>query len=175
MRIGFGGQGRGRTMGCSVFGCDQPSDLWGTCAGHRHIPIKREFDRALERGAATTTPPPCFPDPEHWVEYVALWSLVERISSRYSQHVEYCRDCTPAYRDTMQAQDKCGHPETIFVRKKGELRGISSHFGERWQGALLGFHGQLEDIPDDMTLAQTAARLSRKQPRRPSGKRRLNP
>jgi hypothetical protein len=162
-------------MGCVVKGCDAKPNFWGACDRHRDIPIQREFKHALERGAATETPPPCFPTQEQWEEYVALWSLVERITSRYSQHVEFCRDCTPAHRAQMLGEGKCTHPETIFVRRKGELLGISGHFGERWQGALLGFHGDLVDIPDDMTLYETSMQLSRRRPRQPTGRRRLAP
>ncbi len=152
----------GRSARCLAEGCDAPPGMFGACAIHRHIPINREFDAAVTRGAATVERPPCFVDDAVWREYVACWSLGERITSRYTKHVEFCRDCSPGYKKDMEAMGRCSHRETVFIRKmSGETTGISSHFVSRWESALLGLHGEVVSLPDNDAIEQTNERIAR--------------
>lgn len=152
----------GRGSRCVVEGCDAQPGLFGACGDHRHIPIDREFEAAVTRGAAPTDRPPCFANQDSWKEYVACWSLKERITSRYSKHVEFCRDCSPDYRRRMDAAGNCTRRETVFVRKHtGEVVGVSSHFVSRWESALLGLHGEVVSLPDQRAVDETNERISR--------------
>lgn len=151
----------GRGSRCVVEGCDNQPGLFGACGDHRHIPIDREFDAAVSRMAAPTDRPPCFVNQDSWKEYVACWSLKERITSRYSKHVEFCRDCSPDYRRRMMAAGKCTHHETVFVRKHtGEVVGVSSHFVSRWESALLGLHGEVVSLPEQSAVDETNERIA---------------
>lgn len=152
----------GRGARCLVDGCDKTPGMFGACGQHREIPIHREFDAAVARGAAPTDRPPCFDSDETWQEYVACWSLKERITSRYSKHVEFCRDCAPKYKDDMERLGRCAHRETVFVRKtSGEVVGVSSHFVSRWESALLGLHGEVVSLPAQDAVDETAERIAR--------------
>lgn len=151
----------GRTSRCSVDGCNRVPGMFGACSEHQHIPIEIEFNAAVARGAAPTDRPPCFSSHELWQEYVACWALKERITARYSKHVEFCRDCSPKYRDSMQREGRCTHHETIFVRKQtGEVEGVSSHFVSRWESALLGLHGEVVSMPSHEVVARTEERIA---------------
>jgi hypothetical protein len=145
-----------------VSGCERQPGLFGACGEHQHIPINREFEAAVERGAAPLDRPPCFDSQDVWREYVACWALKERITSRYSKHVEFCRDCSPQYKDGMDAKGRCSHRETVFIRKSsGEVVGVSSHFVSRWESALLGLHGEVVSLPDQDAVEETEAQIAR--------------
>jgi hypothetical protein len=136
--------------------------MFGACSTHRHIPIGVEFDGAVSRGAASTDLPPCFDDDASWREYVACWALKERITSRYSKHVEYCRDCSPKYKTEMLAANRCGKRETVFVKKQtGEVVGVSSHFVSRWESAMLGLYGEVVLLPEQDAVDETNERIAR--------------
>jgi hypothetical protein len=145
-----------------VEGCDRIPGLFGACVEHQGIPIRKEFDAAVARGAAACEPPPCFDGHARWQEYVACWSLKERITSRYSKHIEFCRDCSPTYRSIMDKHKRCTHEEVIFVRKQtGEIVGVSAHFVSRWESALLGLHGEVVQMPSPEAVDRTTEKIAR--------------
>jgi len=152
----------GRGSRCIAPDCGASAGLFGACDQHRQIPIQREFDAAVERGAAPQDPPPCFDDRSSWKEYVACWSLKEKITSRYTKSVEFCRDCSPQYKTRMDSSGRCTHRETIFVRKMcGEVIGVSSRFASRWEGSLLGLYGEVVMLPPQDAVDQTSERLAK--------------
>lgn len=149
--------------------------MFGACVDHREIPIQREFDAAVERGAAKRSHPPCFPSESAWREYVACWSLKERITSRYSKHVEYCRDCSAGYKQEMEAAGKCNRPETVFVRRStGETVGVSAHFVSRWESAILGLYGEVVSLPNQSAIEQTQERIAADRAPKKMGRPRKN-
>lgn len=151
----------GRGSRCIVDGCDGQPGLFGACGEHRAIPINREFEAAVTRGAAPEQAPPCFGTQESWREYVACWSLKERITSRYSKHVEFCRDCSPDYKREMDCAGRCANRETVFVRKHtGEVVGVSSHFVSRWESAVLGLYGEVISLPPQDAIEATHERIA---------------
>lgn len=151
----------GRGSRCIVDGCDGQPGLFGACGEHRGIPIGREFEAAVTRGAAPADMPACFENAEAWREYVACWSLNERITSRYSKHVEFCRDCSPDYKRGMEAAGRCVKRETVFVRKHtGEVVGVSSHFVSRWESAVLGLYGEVVSLPSQDAIDATHERIA---------------
>lgn len=152
----------GRGSGCIVDGCEGRPGLFGACGEHRHIPVNREYEAAVARGAAPGNRPPCFDTDESWREYVACWALKERITSGYSKHVEFCRDCSPDYKREMEAAGRCKNRETVFVRKNtGEMVGVSSHFMSRWENAVLGLYGEVLSLPDQDAVDETNERIAR--------------
>lgn len=66
--------------------------------------------------------PPCF---ESYAQYTD-WRMFMRASLE-SMRVGICHDCTPEYKMEMMCQNRCQHPETVFVtrtQRTGEMEMI---------------------------------------------------
>lgn len=56
--------------------------------------------------------PPCFKSATQYEQ----WRYLMRVSQE-SSRAGFCIDCTPEYKVHMLAQNKCIHPETVFVKR----------------------------------------------------------
>lgn len=76
-----------------------------------------------------STAPRCFGDIEKWQEWFALRAGAP----------SPCADCTPSYRDEMQAAQRCERPEVVFVVDEvtGEFEGLPAD-DPRYARLLLG-------------------------------------
>lgn len=88
------------------------------------------------------TYPACFESPSQWEEYVRLWKY-----SRIGLKFNMCYDCTPEWRDQMTRENRCAHPETVFVIQDGDLVGVTGDVWFSWVSALTGKRGTLVSQP----------------------------
>jgi len=78
--------------------------------------------------------------------------------------VEYCRDCTPSYRDEQHAAGNCAHPETVFVRpdtSNGGVIGIPNNNKRdprRWEQAMMGMLGAVVALPSAKAMEDVVSK-----------------
>lgn len=86
-------------------------------------------------GRPEQTYPACFESEEQWLEFADLWKL-----SQPNVKMKMCHDCTPEWRDQMIRENRCAHPETVFVLLDGEVVGVN---GEKWFSWISALTGKL--------------------------------
>jgi hypothetical protein len=101
-----------------------------------------EQKQTNEQNFESAAKPDCFPNAEEWGVYQWLWVLSQRWST-----VDYCRDCTPEYRDKMVSEGRCKYPETVFVIEHGEMVGVSGRRWVEWMSAITGRRGNIVSPP----------------------------
>lgn len=152
---------------CRVDGCNNTAGMYGVCAEHEDERITEVFNECVAKGWATHEKPACFRDHREWRYYVVAWRLsVRQLNGNSRLQVEYCRDCTPAYKAQMKAEDRCGHHETIFIRphlSPDEVTGIPIFDFTRtgkWQSAIMSMGCDVVDLPDDDVVAACLERIA---------------
>lgn len=85
----------------------------------------------------TACKPACFDTRAQWNEYQRMWNLSYR-SVKPKPKVNICRDCTPEHRDRMIEEDRCAHPETVFVVNVDGMIGVNGTRWAEWQSAISG-------------------------------------
>lgn len=128
---------------CMRDDCVQPGDTFGYCKPHFLEEINARHERLTHQGK-TRPKPECFPSEAQWREY-EVFSL-DAPDSRL-QKAEPCNDCTPDYRARMAANGSCGRPETVFVRRRGAVEGITAERYTRWHKACRGEVGPVVGMP----------------------------
>lgn len=94
--------------------------------------------------------PSCF-DEADWKTYQVMWFLSKKVETGASSPAHPCTDCTPETRDRMHKNNRCDHPETVFVMsvKNGvkEMVGINGD-QKSWNRALMGLAGRVVSQPN---------------------------
>lgn len=63
--------------------------------------------------------PKCWDAEKDWAAWNEFNKRAGPVGGRKGKFANYCADCSPKYQFAMQAQNRCGHPETHFVRIAG--------------------------------------------------------
>lgn len=79
--------------------------------GRKGITGRRNPRTILNKGGGIY--PPCFESAYHYQH----WRYLLRGSNDHPGS-GYCLDCTPEYKVEMMAQNKCAHPETVFIVRR---------------------------------------------------------
>ena len=66
--------------------------------------------------------PACFPTQQQW-DLVRNKAAYLRSCRKLSHKYTYCTDCTPEYRDQMQAEGRCKFPGTTFSKTNSIIVG----------------------------------------------------
>ena len=61
------------------------------------------------------TKPRCFDSEEQWQAWREL-AAVTKVPSKHG----HCHDCTPAFHTEMLLQERCDHPNVVFIMAKDE-------------------------------------------------------
>lgn len=93
--------------------------------------------RCSDGGLPIACKPKCFGSLEQWDEYRELWRLSHRHCDQTPQ-VNFCKDCSPEYRDQMIEQDRCAHPETVFIIHADGQIGVNGDRWGAWVSAISG-------------------------------------
>lgn len=133
---------------CLFPNCTEESELFGYCSKHYDTAIDRHHDGLKKRGVTRPTPT-CFTDRE-WVEY-EVHSLSVHSNTNRKGYANPCMDCLPARKKEMLAEGRCGHPETVFIVRKGreenDIEGINSDTFPTWERACRGNLGPVVELP----------------------------
>lgn len=87
--------------------------------------------------------PACFDSDSQWDAYCAAMG----------SNKDYCRDCTPEYKDQMVACKRCDHLETVFIQSNDDFEGMIGVSVQQvnrswpWQRALMGVDGPVILMP----------------------------
>ena len=137
---------------CRVHGCLNASSVYGVCKEHEAEAIRKRFMLAVDHGLCTQEPPPCFGGADDWREYVVAFMLCRSDSERRATPIEFCRDCTPRFKDEMTECGRCSHQETVFIRSDkhgGDVIGVPA--GKKstsaWESAVMGVSGEVVKLP----------------------------
>jgi hypothetical protein len=116
------------------------------------------FAREVEAGYASFDHPPCFDSLDEWKVYVVACAL-NRQDSKAETHraINFCRDCTHEYKQRMCEQQRCTHPETVFVMEaratdKVGIPLLDPKKPSQWEQAMMGMCGQITAMPDPAAI-----------------------
>jgi hypothetical protein len=145
---------------CRVLNCEHPSGLFGFCMDHEKAGLRQHFNEAVRLGLVDEDLPACFQNIKQYHEYVA--TFLASLNGFRQSRVDICRDCNPAYKDRMMAEDRCAHHETVFIRSQrmgGDLVGVAiGKSTSAWENAMMGISGEVVKLPPhyaiDATLKQ---------------------
>lgn len=151
---------------CKHVECNRSSGVYGVCPEHEPEAIRRYFMSAVKEGICSYDPPPCFKGDNEWREYVVAAMLCRNKSERQRAPIEYCRDCTPKFKDEMLGCGKCKHPETVFIRSErhgGDIIGVP--VGERsttvWESAVMGMAGEVVKLPSAEVIGDALTKIAK--------------
>lgn len=74
-----------------------------------------------------TVIPKCWDSREDWDAWNDLNKRCADMLGPSGKRVNYCTDCTPEYKRSMELQNRCGHPETKFI----SIAGTKQFIGRR--------------------------------------------
>ena len=161
---------------CKHAGCGNKARLFGVCREHEKQDIYRYFEHAVKTGACERETPPCFRSPEEWHEYVAAWVCANHNNFSGRARVDYCRDCNLKFKADMLAANRCGHPETVFIRSEkfgGDVIGVSVdhelRYTQAWETSVAGLAGDVVAMPDELDLTETLNKIQAKSAKKKRG------
>lgn len=140
--------------------------MFGVCHIHEPEDIRRTFQRAVAKGLAHPNRPACFPTDAEYHEYTVATLLTGHASRGVKTKINYCRDCTPAYKQEMVECGQCSHPETVFIRDQkasGDVVGVAVGGPENtraWEQAVMGMMGQVVSMPSCEAVGAVLSRLT---------------
>jgi hypothetical protein len=155
--------------------------MFGVCQLHEASAIRAEFERVTDLGMATDEPPGCFNRGQQWHEYIVAAAISGGYATRGKPSpINYCRDCTPAYKKAMLAEGKCAHPETVFIREhgQGDTVGVcvtSKRTSHVWEQAIMGMSGSVVVMPPQEVVGRMLEEISETNPVGEQPKRRGRP
>lgn len=123
--------------------CTQPGDTFGYCKPHFAEEIQARHERLSAQGK-TRPKPHCFHSEAQWREYEVF--ALDAPDSRLPK-ADPCSDCTPDYRARMAAAGLCDRPETVFIKRRGALEGITAQRYSLWLKACRGEAGVVVGMP----------------------------
>lgn len=148
---------------CRVPGCLNLSGSYGVCREHQDPLVSQSFDAIANEGICSKEAPPCFPTHMEWREYVVASVLCRNQNERRAAPIEFCRDCTPDYKDEQMACGKCTHPETVFIRSQrhhGDIIGVPiMRTTGTWESAMMGLAGDVVRLPPDEVMHQILTKI----------------
>jgi hypothetical protein len=144
---------------CRVVNCDKTSGVYGVCTQHEAWALRRYFESAVREEICDRDAPPCFRNQQEWVEYVVAFMLCRNLNERQRNRVDFCRDCTPEFKDEQIRLGKCTHAETVFIRPQRsteDVVGVSFDKKKKsnaaWENAMLGVSGEIVRLPDEESM-----------------------
>lgn len=164
---------------CKHVDCSKPSGMYGVCKEHEPYDILKYFMAAVKAGLCPHDPPPCFRSVTEWREYVVAAMLCRNKSERHAAPIEFCRDCTPKYKDDMMECNRCTHPEVVFIRSErymGDVIGVpKGHKGTAaWESAVMGMHGEVVKLPPPEVIDSVLSGIAKDAEPKPRGRPRAN-
>lgn len=155
---------------CRVPGCDRQARGFGVCPEHEAEQVRLAFEYYVGEGLCHTERPTCFDSDAQWREYavvshVAYANQGGKPADRQLARVNYCRDCSPEFKRKREIEGRCGHPETVFVRREtAETIGVSIDWDRRsfaaWEAAMMGSSGQIIAMPSSHVIGETMERIA---------------
>lgn len=149
--------------------------MFGVCKAHEHRDIIRHFSNAINKGMTHHTPPTCFSTNTEWRSYVVATTLAV-VGSSNTRSIDYCKDCTPKYKQQMMEKGMCSHAETVFIRSDnhaGDLIGVSiASEGKSgaWEKAVMGMSGPIVALPPAAVIDQQLTAINTPKKRGPKPK-----
>lgn len=160
---------------CKHIGCNGTATMFGVCKKHEPRDIIRHFVNAINKGVTHPTPPSCFDTVSAWRQYVVATTIAV-VNSSNTRAIDYCKDCTPKYKQEMMTKGMCSHAETVFIRSdnhSGDLIGVSIT-GEgktgAWEKAVMGMSGPIVALPPASVIEQQLTAINTPKKRGPKPK-----
>lgn len=142
--------------------------MFGVCMDHQSKAVTKYFVRLVQSGACSYERPPCFDSHEQWKEYAVANVLSRGFAAAFDPKtkLDYCQDCTRSFKKRMTDENRCSHPETVFVHLGGEnVVGVSIQEDRRsgyWEKCMMGVEGEVVGMPPAEIIDQVLTRLAKR-------------